>query len=501
MLCNCISAQSPCGIDHNDIELITKRLKLNKKTIEEGFISQRNGAITWLPVKFHLIAKTGGTQRIGEEHVLRQLNLLNENYIDQEIQFYIDGDFNYIDNTGAFDNPSSGAGNLILSANKLNGRINIFIPKTAMTGGGSLGTTLGFYSPNNDWIVIRQAELLNLTSTLTHEMGHFLSLLHPHNGWDSVNYDVGDHTPTPVTAPGGVLTENEARTGSCKNCEIAGDYLCDTPPDYNFGFGWNDCDYDRGTLDPCGEVVDVQEDNYMGYFGDCNSYVFTNQQKELMEVDVTNRNAANTIFSNLEPTNIDTITGEILANFPENGGASYLTESVYFNWTPVEGATHYIFDVAREVTGFSSGTRVIVDGGKSEVSITAPFIENAEYIWRVYPYNQYDTGFNWSEEFSFFAGSATSVATINEIASYELYPNLVGYQNEVVVDINATESFDVNLQVINLAGQIVSQKSVALSNGDNKIDLNVEGMSNGVYFVKIASAKGTLSKKLIIQRS
>jgi len=498
ILCLSGYAQFPCGIDQDDIAQITSRLKLNKQAIADGFVNERSGAIIYLPVKFHLIAKTDGTLRIKEEHALRQLALLNENYLDQEIQFFLETGFNYIDNTGAFDNPSSGAGQLILNQNKLNGRINIFVAKTAMTGGGSLGTTLGFYSPFSDWIVIRQAELLNLTSTLTHEMGHFLSLLHPHNGWDSINYNPADHTPTPVDSPGSVKTENEARTGACKNCETAGDFLCDTPPDYNFGFGWNTCDYDAGTLDPCGEVVDVQEDNYMGYFGDCNSYVFTPQQKELMEVDVASRLNNSTIFDNLVPTTIAPVQGDIVINTPENGGTSYQSQSVYFNWEPVEGATDYLFEVADEFSGFSSALRRTVSGTNA-ILIDEPFIPNREYIWRIYPYNQSSTGYGFSEVFTFTTGELVNVATINEVSSFEIYPNLVNNQNNVMLDINSTETLDINIQLLNLAGKSISSMNSMIVNGENNIDLNVAGLSNGVYIVKLASSNGAISKKLVVQ--
>ena len=64
--------------------------------------------------------------------------------------------------------------------------------------------------------------------------------------------DIGN--PAPASSPGGIPTEK--MDGS--NCETAGDYLCDTPPDYN-GFGWDDCDYDGGAQDPMGVEIDPEE--------------------------------------------------------------------------------------------------------------------------------------------------------------------------------------------------------------------------------------------------
>ncbi len=501
---NSLCAQAPCGVGHEESLLITKRLLANKQAIKDGFVQTRDD-IVYVPVKFHLIARTEGTGRVDESAVLRQLALLNRDYLDQDIQFYIDSGFNYIDNTSTFNDPSLPAAATILGGRKVGGRINIFIPNTATTGSNTPGTVLGFYSPVNDWIVIRQREVTNLTPTLTHELGHFLSLLHPHNGWDSAEFlaNVTTFTPTPeISAGGSVPTENQDRTGPCKNCETAGDFLCDTPPDYNFGFGWPDCEFDLGTQDPCGDVVDPEETLFMGYFLSCDdgTYTFSPQQKELMQVDLNNRKSVNTIFANLVPETIEPVVEDVSAIFPEVDGESYQSESVFFNWSKVTGATNYIFQVSRAQFNFNSfTTQVILEEGVNQVSITGEFDPGVEYVWRVYPYNQTSTGAGWSETFSFTTGPLVNVETIEEISSFELYPNVLTTKGEVILDIDSDASFDADIQIINLSGQIVLSRAENIINGANKINLALPNLTQGVYFVKVKSDKGIISKKLIVQ--
>ena len=39
----------------------------------------------------------------------------------------------------------------------------------------------------------------------------------------------------------------------------SGDFLCDTPADYNLGFGWNNCNYTGGAMDPNGILLNPDE--------------------------------------------------------------------------------------------------------------------------------------------------------------------------------------------------------------------------------------------------
>ena len=164
----------------------------------------------------------------------------------------------------------------------VDGTINIFICQNANTTGG-IGTTLGYYDPQDDWLVLRKQEISYGSETIPHELGHYFDLLHPFNGWDSVAYDSNLHgNPVQQISPGSVPNENVVQTGGCNNCQTAGDYICDTPPDYNFGFGWPNCNYTAQTMDPCGDVVDPMETNFMSYFLSCSEYEFTPDQVDLV---------------------------------------------------------------------------------------------------------------------------------------------------------------------------------------------------------------------------
>ena len=98
----------------------------------ENLIFPRSGAIRYVPVNVHLVAKADGTGRSKLTSVFESLCAVNEIYLDQEIQFYV-RNVNFVNNTALYDNPSSDLGaswSRSISNSYRNG-LNFFIAKVA----------------------------------------------------------------------------------------------------------------------------------------------------------------------------------------------------------------------------------------------------------------------------------------------------------------------------------------------------------------------------------
>ncbi len=55
-----------------------------------------------------------------------------------------------------------------------------------------------------------------------------------------------------------------------------------------------------------------------------------------------------------------------------------------------------------------------------------------------------------------------------------------------------------NLNVYDLFGRIVATKQVSLTNGNNTIDMNIEGLSKGIYSIEMVNDNGRTTEKLVI---
>lgn len=85
----------------------------------------------------------------------------------------------------------------------------------------------------------------------------------------------------------------------------------------------------------------------------------------------------------------------------------------------------------------------------------------------------------------------------NTLAGMTIYPNPA--TSDVHVAIASAETANATLAIYNLMGQMVYSENVALSEGNNMINANVNGLNAGIYMVNVKTAKGTCTQKLIVR--
>ncbi len=495
-----------CGTYHKeDIQLITKRLLANKARVAKYGYSKSRETI-YVPVIFHLVGKNDGKGRAKFGSILGQMNRLNRDYKDQNIQFFMAGKgtlqfVNLINSSKLYSDPGSTGGFSAMSLKKKKNLVNVYVCNVADTN-SKIGITLGYYSPSNDWIVMRKDRTNSSSSTLSHEMGHFFSLLHPFSGWDAEIYDKGVHgNPVQEFSPSGNLNENQNRTGECKNCDKAGDYLCDTPPDYNFGLSWNGCStYTAGTMDPCGVVVHPMENNYMAYFSGCAQYEFTPDQKAMIATDYADRAAHKKINTTVKPITHEEINEDVATKIltPEPNQKLNRYGNIDLTWEPVSGAIRYMVEIATR-SDFSKDYELfyVENDNFKHFDELKP---NKSYYWRVAAYNQMYSNIGTNKKYKFTTG-AELVAT-NDIASvnfFKVAPNPSPTGTSLNLSLNTTQSFESNIQVFDIAGKLIMNTPFKFNVGYNNAVLPTQALNSGLYFIQIQTKDGTINEKIVIQ--
>jgi hypothetical protein len=83
------------------------------------------------------------------------------------------------------------------------------------------------------------------------------------------------------------------------------------------------------------------------------------------------------------------------------------------------------------------------------------------------------------------------------ITSVDLFPNPA--TENVSVKVNALKATDGRIVVYNALGAIVAEKAVALNEGKNKVEMNVDTFAPGIYFATIKSGNSNITRKFIVK--
>ncbi|NVO04034.1 MAG: C10 family peptidase [Bacteroidetes bacterium] len=94
--------------------------------------------------------------------------------------------------------------------------------------------------------------------------------------------------------------------------------------------------------------------------------------------------------------------------------------------------------------------------------------------------------------------TSTTVIDNKPKTSFNVFPN--PNNGMFTVELNGDNSENLNLSVYNIVGkEVYSIKNIAASNQFSK-RINLEGLSNGIYFIKLESNSNSYSQKIILQK-
>lgn len=487
-----------CGV--TDPMPLLERVTELQRFIAENPLQTRSALPKYVPVTCIRVADDNGNGRAREEQVLEQMAKMNFYYEDQEMIFYID-EWRILNNSIVYNTPGSAGARFWMRTVRDNNAMSVFVTQSAESGSGNPGVTLGYYDTSEDWIVIRRDEFNGFNNTLAHEAGHFFSLPHPHSGWECDPYDEAKHG-NPVNIIWSPCISNlriEFQNGT--NCQIAGDRICDTSPDYNFGFGWsvggNQCaDYTRIVRDWNGDTIDVAERNHMAYFINCPDYFFTPNQKTIIQSDFLS--ARRTYLRRSYVPVQDPVTNEVVYNYPINGEQTPTFDNIDLDWEDVPGATDYLVIVDRASSFTFTPQRFLVSESFLTIEQLTP---NVNYFWKVWPFNESRTGAGWAPHQQFRTGVASAVTSIPYVEHLDVFPNPVHREQPLTIRIASLQSFDAQISLYSITGAEVWHRNQVRVEGGQEFVFTVDMIrpESGLYFLSIRSADGgVITKKVSI---
>ncbi|MEG2069940.1 MAG: T9SS type A sorting domain-containing protein, partial [Bacteroidales bacterium] len=91
----------------------------------------------------------------------------------------------------------------------------------------------------------------------------------------------------------------------------------------------------------------------------------------------------------------------------------------------------------------------------------------------------------------------SKIADYSNSVKMNIYPNPA--TENVTIIVNSKDNAQAEMNITNMMGQVVYNQSIALSNGVNQFNVNVNSFSNGIYLVNIKTKNGVTAQKLIVR--
>ena len=210
-----------------------------------------------IPVKVHIIRYSNGTGGLNEFDLTQTFRHLNNEFNGARVGFSLWEGINFIDNSTLM-RFKKGDEKTLIDDHYVPGILNIYFSEYVTNASKASICGYSENTENRDIVVLKNSCAMN-SSTLAHEIGHILSLVHTHG----VNN-------TSLTT--------ELVDGS--NCDTDGDGICDTPADPGLSDDNvnNFCKYTGKETDANGDAFTPDTSNMMSYSRKaCRSYFSTQQ--------------------------------------------------------------------------------------------------------------------------------------------------------------------------------------------------------------------------------
>lgn len=447
-------------------------------------------------MQIFLVGNDDGSGTANPIEVLNALELLNKNYEDMNIHFFLRGDIEFI-NSSIYNNHSFTQGRQMMGENNVNDVINVYFCE-------SPAGACGYYSPSRDALAMNNGCIGQGDQTWSHEMGHFLSLPHTFLGWECYEEisNIPDIPPTDITRlefPSCAWAPNEVELVDGSNCETAADGFCDTAPDYLME-RWT-CDgsgiYPDSLTDPNGNKFVVAGANFMSYANDGCQDSFSEDQKGAMLTDLDSRlGLVDNANAETEPAN----GVDLVQISPENNEELPVNDFVELVWNSVPNADYYIVQLhsSSNLNGAVLITEITND---TTLIIEDVLVARRRYYWRVRPVNRYEVGSDFSEVIRFRNGEfATSTIDQELNAAITVAPNPVsGGQFLRVNGRDLGTNGTLNIELMNTAGQVlVARQLLNVNSTGFTEDIATANLPAGVYFLRLRLNERLVTRRVVV---
>jgi len=440
-----------------------------------------------IPVTIHIVRTDQGSGSFSPARALDGLCNVNERFATANMNFFLAGDINFIDNTTYLNVTSFGGTSTMITDNNVPRTVNIYYTNLSVMGlcGFAYYPNSGPGGTNNRGAVVMSFACSQPTgTTLAHELGHFFALPH--------TFDRTSNNPLhPTNAERVTRDVNDTIGGRLgANCNTGGDRFCDTPSDF-IANRWS-CPTGFYQEDINGDRIRPDSSYYMSYANDICTSRFSEQQINAMRNTLANATASRGYLLDPPMPPYTPITTAPALLLPAEGDSNIAGNFAFFQWSAVPGATFYSFKVF-QFGGILMDT-LIYD--TAYLNTNTRIRSNRTLQWEVRAINPSNLCAPVSAKGTFKTGNFIPLAQPNIFdAQLKLYPTFLS--SGAAMTLEGLKPGQVELSCKDLSGKELMRTQVEVNN--QSAQLTIGQWPTGIYLLQIRQGNEQTFRKIVVQ--
>jgi hypothetical protein len=362
----------------------------------------QNGVLN-VPVLLHLVGTDMGFGYFPKDQAYQLICELNRHFTPIQMRFFLADTIRYIANSRYYKHDWSDGYEMMDVHNEFS-VMNVYVVQDPSGACGYAYYPGGGPGNGRGGIALAKSCSNPGNSTLAHEVGHYFSLPHTFDQWDS---------------------NTEFVNGS--NCSNAGDYFCDTPADF-LDFRWS-CPYTGNKSDPNGDLYAPDGSFFMSYSNEPCGNRFSLEQSQAMRVS---RTTDRPYLDAIPPPPFQNKT-QVALQVPADSSLVPL-QGFMLRWKPVPGVIEYAGFISLANFGVANVKFTTTD---TFYYVNTPLFANKNYRWKVsailpyYPCTDPDS----SDGHFVFTPNAGITAVDGEVmnTSVRVYPQPAAAANPITI--------------------------------------------------------------------
>ncbi len=440
-----------------------------------------------IPVTVHIVRSDQGGGSFSPSRAFDGLCNVNERFATANMNFFIAGDVNFIDNTNYLNVTSYGVTTSMINDHNVPRTVNIYYTNLSAMGlcGFAYYPNSGPGGTNNQGAAVMSFACSQPTgTTLAHELGHFFALPH--------TFDRTSNNPLhPTSAERVTRNVNDTIGGRLgANCSTGGDRFCDTPTDF-IASRWS-CPTGAYQEDINGDRIRPDSSYYMSYANDICTSRFSEQQINAMRNTMANTTSSRGyLLVPPMPAYLAITTAPTLL-LPAEGDSNIAGNFAYFKWTAVPGATFYNFKIY-QFGGVLMDT-LIYD--TVYLNLNTHIRSNRTLQWEVRGINASNLCAPISARGTFKTGNFAPLSVGNVFeAGLKLYPTFLNPGEGLTIE--GLETGEVSVQCQDLSGKKILSTTLYVENQSTYFTIGQ--WPTGVYLLQIKQGNQQAFRKIVVQ--